>query len=722
MKISIFSRVVPIIVNCLLLILPVVFSYSCKEQTEAPFLTVETTHVDFSTVPGSKTVPCSSNADITAVSSEPAWCTVIVRQSVNASGIEISVTRNSSVGDARTAIVIVSAGKAAPVEIEVSQASSAPVLYIDIIDVVQLPQQANQQRFTVSANVPFTATSSEKSWCTVEVEPQATFNNLTVTVTENAAMSNRTAEIVISASGFDDLKINILQKRNIVDLAGMNIKGLVSCNGEGIAGVVVSDGYELTVTDSEGVYYLPSEKKTGYVFISTPGNYEAPVTDNIPQFFNRLNADAGQIERMDFNLTAVNNEQHTVVAVADWHLANNASEMAQFYVCLADINSVINKYRSAGMKTYVLALGDMTSDYNWYSDGFALPQYADLVKMVNAPVFNLMGNHDNDPYSADDWLAAQPFRSIIGPTWYSFNLGKMHYAVLDNIVYINNGASQGTIGDMSTSSRITAEQIEWLKKDLAYIADKSAPLIIAMHIPLFNLSNVQELLDCLTDFSNVQILTGHTHTNFKTIPDARRMLMEQNIAAICATWWSTGKSAAGNHICSDGSVGGYGVFEMNGKDVEWYYKSVGYDRDYQFRTFDRNTIHITAEKYAPEANAYYTAKAPERASIWGSQHSGNEVYINVWNYDPNWKIEVTENGVSLPVTQFTAYDPLNLISDCFQRLNRNLEPVSYYPTSHFFKLTAGSPTSTLNIKVTDRFGNVYTETMTRPKELTYDMR
>ena len=37
-----------------------------------------------------------------------------------------------------------------------------------------------------------------------------------------------------------------------------------------------------------------------------------------------------------------------------------------------------------------------------------------------------------------------------------------------------------------------------------------------------------------------------------------------------------------------------------------------------------------------------------------------------------------------------------------------------------FKVTASSANSTLIIKVTDRFGNVYTETMTRPK--TFDVK
>ena len=41
------------------------------------------------------------------------------------------------------------------------------------------------------------------------------------------------------------------------------------------------------------------------------------------------------------------------------------------------------------------------------------------------------------------------------------------------------------------------------------------------------------------------------------------------------------------------------------------------------------------------------------------------------------------------------------------------------PTTHLFKAVASSPTSTLEIKVTDVYGNVYTETMQRPKEFTY---
>jgi hypothetical protein len=61
----------------------------------------------------------------------------------------------------------------------------------------------------------------------------------------------------------------------------------------------------------------------------------------------------------------------------------------------------------------------------------------------------------------------------------------------------------------------------------------------------------------------------------------------------------------------------------------------------------------------------------------------------------------------------------------FQRLNALATPTAAMVTTanpHMFKVRASSATSTLDIKVTDCYGNVYTETMTRPKEFGYSIR
>ncbi len=540
-----------------------------------------------------------------------------------------------------------------------------------------------------------------------------------------------------SCKGDDDSINEDTEDENDIlpDVDGMTVKGIVSCDGIPISGVVVSDGYEVTVTDNEGRYYLPSLKKIGYVFISVPGNYEVANIGNAPQFFQRLSS-ASVVEQKDFALVQTENNKHVVIPMADWHLANRNNDLEQFLTkVLPDVNATIDDYLAVGNKVYVLTLGDMTWDTYWYANDFGISDYVPYMNKLNCPVFNMMGNHDNDPYYANDWQAESKYRKIIGPTYYSFNLGKIHYVVLDNVEYLNTGASQGTVGKRNYNDVIVSDQLAWLKKDLATISDKSTPIVIAMHTPLYRnpsiesngdqtnniaLNNGSDLIAGLEGFSEVHVLSGHTHINYTV--EEEKSLMEHNTAAVCATWWWTGKNGyANNHICRDGSPGGYGVWEMDGSNIKWYYKSIGYDKDYQFRSYDLNTVQISAAAFVPNS---IDSKLAAYAGPYAQLNSENEIMINVWGYDSQWNIEVEENGQHLDVSRIKTLDPLHIISYEAKRLNVGATPTSAFvttETAHLFKVTASAPDSTLKITVTDRFGNVYTENMVRPKAFTYAM-
>src|SRR5690606_34202956 len=156
----------------------------------------------------------------------------------------------------------------------------------------------------------------------------------------------------------------------------------------------------------------------------------------------------------------------------------------------------------------------------------------------------------------------------------------VHYVVLDNVEYINNGATPNSMGDRHLNATISAEQIAWLTKDLAMIDDKSTPIVIAMHIPLhqkpnfsggqenpsrYALTNAEYSVATVCGCSKVHIITGHIHTNYTV--DNSPNLMENSTGAVCDTWWWTGAEGyAGNHVCKDGNPGGYGVWEMDNKD------------------------------------------------------------------------------------------------------------------------------------------------------------
>ena len=526
--------------------------------------------------------------------------------------------------------------------------------------------------------------------------------------------------------------LNFVFNPNIPDVTGMSIKGVVHSSGAGLANVVVSDGIEVAITDSNGIYYLASKKRGKLVFVSIPGNYEVATKGSAPLFFNKLTKPPLTVEIMDFELVSVNNDKHVVMILGDMHLANRNSDIAQFQQgFLKDVNNSIATHKNAGTKVYALTLGDMTWETYWYTTNYGLPQYVQEMNKINAPVFNTMGNHDNNPSYSNNWDAEERYREIIGPTYYSFNLGKAHYIVLDNIEYLNESSSPRNYNEI-----ILPEQLEWLKKDLATVTDKSTPIIIAMHAPLnsspgvdvsgqqvsnYRLKDSSEFVDTLSGFTDVQLWTGHSHINY-TVKNSSSFI-EHNLGAVCATWWWTGRSDYGaNQICKDGSPGGYGILQMENKSSEWNYKSIDYPLEYQFRAYDLNKVHLTKEKYAPE---YTGTSWVSFAGVYANLNLKNEVLINVWGYGPGWNIQVTEDGISLAVQRILAKDPLHIISYSAQRLARNAEPtVSFISsnTAHMFKVKASNPTKSLVIKVTDSYGKVFTETMIRPKEFSYQMK
>ena len=52
--------------------------------------------------------------------------------------------------------------------------------------------------------------------------------------------------------------INILKPLNVEPGPGINVYGIVTCDGKGVPGVLVSDGAEFARTDENGIYQLKS--------------------------------------------------------------------------------------------------------------------------------------------------------------------------------------------------------------------------------------------------------------------------------------------------------------------------------------------------------------------------------------------------------------------------------------------------------------------------------
>ena len=226
---------------------------------------------------------------------------------------------------------------------------------------------------------------------------------------------------------------------------GTTVYGRVLLDGEAAQGIYVSDGRNIVWTDKNGWYSMASDKSSSTVFVSFPGGTEVPVEKGMPQFWQPLNTDDAEVERHDFTLKSVSNDNYAFLAVSDIHLANLNDDAAQFSgPFMSRINEEREKYLSRGLPVYCLNGGDSSYDRYWYEYLYAIEDFPKSLASVDFPMamFSAMGNHDNDggvEREGDvDWKASERYRRTMGPTWYSFNLGQVHYIVLDNIVYRND--------------------------------------------------------------------------------------------------------------------------------------------------------------------------------------------------------------------------------------------------------------------------------------------
>ena len=528
----------------------------------------------------------------------------------------------------------------------------------------------------------------------------------------------------VKALGTTKISYAKLSDNDIKPAAGSTIYGKVSCNGEGIEGVVVSDGIQVTATDRNGVYQLASEKKHGYAFISVPSGYEPPLDIAFPQFYKYTQKSTSAPERLDFELIASKDQaSFNLLVFGDLHLARRHNDLEQFPRLADDIKSLVSSH--PGELFYGVTLGDMVHDQYWIPNNFGFLEFKNEMKRLSGlHVYQTIGNHDHSIAYDNEREALIDYRRNLGPNYYSFNIGNVHLIALDNIECITDqeGLAVGSFNSHKYKVVIPDEQMQWLKKDLAHVS-KDKIVFAFMHSTMhnnpgtksysngFNLDNGQDLYNLLNTYQEAHVFSAHTHLMWNVKNDKT---YEHNAGAVCAAWWVSGYLSPGIHIAKDGAPGGYHIVKINGRNVSWKYKGIDLPVETQFRTYDRNTIDLSPEKNVPNANAKNRAEYEASAKEWLTKGEDNEVYINVWNADYDWKVVVKENGTPLTVTRLKFTDPLYLHSALAKRQNSNDSSDGAH-TYHMYKVVASSPNSTLDITVTDRFGNEYKETMKRPR-------
>lgn len=472
-----------------------------------------------------------------------------------------------------------------------------------------------------------------------------------------------------------------------VDASSTLFGRIADRSGNGIEGVVVSDGFQSVQTDGNGVYQMVRNAEAEFVFYSTPADCEISVNKiNYPDFFASIDRTQEKF-RKDFWLTKGKvEEDFTLLCIADPQCnTKDLRRIAQ--ESIADIKKTVE---GSTLPVYGLCLGDIVAD-----EPGIFQAMRSIIAAVPVPIFHTPGNHDKVAAGSGVPRNANAYKATFGPLNYSFNRGKVHFVSMDNVIYSNAD---------SYSAGFTAEQVEWLASDLQYVS-KDKMIILSYHIPLRGTTarNIKEVLDLFDGFAEVQLMCGHTHYTENYI-NSTRDIYEHIHGALCGAWWHS-------NINGDGAPNGYATYDIRGNTIDkWIYKPVLADESHQLRIHRGNQVTGGQfEKFAYNNSLYN-----------GITITDNTVFANVWNYDPEWTVHLYENDTDKGEMTLlgTVYDAWSI--GYHIGVDGRGTPTSQGGTGgtrsnylisckHLFYKEPTDATASIKVVVTDRWGATYEE-------------
>ncbi len=254
----------------------------------------------------------------------------------------------------------------------------------------------------------------------------------------------------------------------------LTVHGSVVCAAEpapsagqhGLAGVIVSDGVQVTRTDDAGQYALrnvdPADRH--FVYVVTPSGYRPcgsfyqalPTSGDTCEISFAL-AEAPETAKPDFSF----------VQITDTHVASAKDAQR----CL-DLLAELKRYHPA----FAIDTGDLVDNG---SDPRQFDNYARILRDTPLAVVSVPGNHDlNGPKNSYD--------RVCGPERYAFDYGGRHFLVLNSM------------NDLE-------RQYKWMEQNWPS-SRRARRLLVFQHYP-----PELRLMKLLSRYHTRAIFTGHWH-------------------------------------------------------------------------------------------------------------------------------------------------------------------------------------------------------------------
>ena len=454
----------------------------------------------------------------------------------------------------------------------------------------------------------------------------------------------------------------------------LNGNGLRDAREPGIENVPVSNGIEVTLTDREGRYSLPAYDEM-IVFVTKPAGYDVPLNENnLPQFYY-IHQPNGSPESIQSFLGI--DPTGPLPRQVDFPLHKSEDGVSDMFesIMIGDTqvysddeigflrDTVVKETAGRTNAKFALSMGDNVGDVlSLY------PRYLSVMSGIGLPLYLVPGNHDINADAEDPQHSFETFKRYAGPTYYSFNYGKVHFVVLNSVTY----PSTIYTSYKTYHGEISAEQMEWLAADLSYVPEDHL-VVLNMHIPIVSyqdrtaeqhhVANREDLYALLAGRPVVS-LGGHTHTLEHFVPgDYEEGWVQATpipqiiIGAACGSWWSGDLDEMGVPMSyqRDGAPRGYSLFSFDGNQYEDTYKATGKAADRQMNlSFSTPSFYewydamwdwtISDMTSRPEAPPLSINDLADQGSISSDELAETSLVVNVWNGSAQSEVFCTFDG------------------------------------------------------------------------------
>ena len=278
---------------------------------------------------------------------------------------------------------------------------------------------------------------------------------------------------------------------------------------------------------------------------------------------------------------------HRLVFITDIHLTEGLDSVARFSRDLAEIRALEPR------PDLMVCGGDVCL---WSADAAGI--FLDLLRDCPIPQMHVMGNHDTT-LGVPETECPRDFERLLGPVSQHRRLGDAHIITLNTCAM--DPAYLGLRDWHNVLGRVPDEDLSWLERTLAGIADRDVPLLVFVHIPFFStfpdrmdasaaerdiwlVGNADRVVELLQPFTRCTVAQGHLHENEHLEVAGIHFV---SVGAIAGAWWS----GQGFAECPDGSPRGYLIADVDGGNVCLHYQAAGCTASYRACVFAHEGQH-----------------------------------------------------------------------------------------------------------------------------------